>query len=257
MDGLKQILITAASDLRTYIAFGSLVFAIIAYRRHKRKRLIYEILSNAALFTVREEVRNRIKITLDEKPVEYVHLVVIRITNAGNEAISSKDFETPVSINFGNKATILSAEISQTDPSGLPAQISYNESLVELKPLLMNEKDNLTIKALVSKGKAPIVDARIAGIRELEDRTGKIQIPGIVLKRSILLGLIMALTSTLIFYVVKPGPFPSPEDFHLLFKSIGVFRFILVMIFSLLIMYALLYIIDLIVRSIRPSSTVE
>lgn len=180
MQGIKQFLINAAQDFRTYLALGSLIFAYIAFRRHKRKRLVYEILSNAALFSVRREIREKVKIFYEDKPVEKVNLVVIRFINAGNDAILTKDFDLPISINFGDEAAIISAEISEKTPQDLPAEISYTGTVIKLEPLLLNEKDSITIKALVSKASdMPAISARIAGVKALTDRTEKIDLTSV------------------------------------------------------------------------------
>jgi hypothetical protein len=174
VERLKQLLITAFTDIRTYIALVSLVFAFIAYRRHKRKRLAYEIISNLPLFSVQREIKDRIKIYLDDTLVEKVNLVLIRIYNPGNDAITTRDFESPISVNLGDEAKILSVEISEKSPIDLPANISYDDNSVTLEPLLLNEKDSVTIKALVSRPQRAItVSARIAGVNSIEDRADK------------------------------------------------------------------------------------
>jgi hypothetical protein len=172
MQEFKQFLTIAFTDIRTYIALGSLVLAIIAYRRHKRKRLAYQIVSNESLFSIKRLIKDRIKIYLDDTLVENVNLVLIRIFNPGNDTITTKDFESSIAVNFGDAAKILSVEISEKSPADLPATISYNDSSVMLEPLLLNEKDSVTLKALVSKPQnAIIVGGRIAGVRKIEDGT--------------------------------------------------------------------------------------
>jgi hypothetical protein len=174
METLRQILITGSTDIRTYIALGALIFAIIAYRRHKRKMLAYDIITNTSLLSIRPVTKDEIKIYVDDAPVEGVNLVLIRIYNPGNDAITTKDFESPIGVNFGFMAKILSAEISEKSPVDLPAKISYNDTSVELKPLLLNVKDSIMIKALVSRSQEEIiVSGRIAGVNKIEDRTGK------------------------------------------------------------------------------------
>jgi hypothetical protein len=172
MEGFKQFLIIAFNDIRTYIALASLVFAYIAYRRHKRKRLAFEIIYNNPLFSVKRVIRDRIRIYLDDVQVEDVNLVVIRIYNPGNDAITAKDFESSIGVDFGGAAMILTVEILEDSPTDLLANVSYDDSSIQIDPLLLNEKDSVNLRVLVSKPQNAItVRGRIAGVRKIEDRT--------------------------------------------------------------------------------------
>lgn len=153
-----------------------MIFAYVAYRRHKRKRLSYEIISNTPLLSVKSEVKGRIKIYLDDRPVEDVNLIMIRITNIGNDPILSKDLTTPITINFDEAAKLLSVEIFERIPVDmLLPDMALSNNWIALSPQLLNEKDSITIKILGSGvTSAPIVRARIAGVEKIENITGRL-----------------------------------------------------------------------------------
>ena len=80
-------------------------------------------------------------------------------------------FVEPVSISFNPGVKILSAEIIETNPANLKPNLKLSENKIIHEPLLLNEKDSLTIKALLTgfKDNAKILpNARIAGVREIK-----------------------------------------------------------------------------------------
>ncbi|WP_198330609.1 hypothetical protein [Psychrobacter cibarius] len=71
---------------------------IIYFLQKSKKRLAYEIVSNTQLVGVKSEVQNKIKIYYENKLVENVHLLLIRIINNGNQSISIGDFAKRIDI---------------------------------------------------------------------------------------------------------------------------------------------------------------
>src|SRR5262249_43494069 len=97
-------------------------------------------------------------------------------------------------------AKILSVEISEMSPTDLPANISYSDSSVKLEPLLMNQNDSITIKALVSKPKDTIaVSGRIVGVKKIEEKDEETQ-----LNARIRLLAILSLIASPIFVLIAP-----------------------------------------------------
>src|SRR5882672_1576875 len=96
------------SDPRTIITFLSLLVAIVSlvlsYRRHERKSFSYEVLTSYELFSVQDDIKSRVQILLDGKPVQDVVFGVIRLTNTGNKPISVDDYQVPVSLHFGDES---------------------------------------------------------------------------------------------------------------------------------------------------------
>jgi hypothetical protein len=75
------------------IAVIGVIAAVWIYSLQKSKKsLSYNILASNELLTASEEIRGRIKILFDKKPVENVHLLVMQITNDGNLPILPADF---------------------------------------------------------------------------------------------------------------------------------------------------------------------
>lgn len=75
----------------------------------------------------------------------------------------------PIIITFGNDTTIYTAEIVNKQPNNLSASISSEESIVALAPTLLNPKDSVMIRMLVTKSGSIKVDGRIAGVSKIQE----------------------------------------------------------------------------------------
>lgn len=152
------------------IAIVTIIVSIIIYlKQRSRKRLSYEILSNTALLSVEEEIKNDIQLTYKGKVVEGVKLLVLRIFNSGNLPIVSADYERPIGIEFGKETRVLAAEVIEKNPANLQSTISIENRVVTLYPALLNPSDSVTIKMLVTKYENDFqVNSRIIGVSRIE-----------------------------------------------------------------------------------------
>lgn len=134
---------------------------------HKRKVISWETISNTPLLSIDEEIRGNIQVLFDGKPVQDAQLIIVEIINSGNVAIKSTDYNSPINLDFGENARILTAEVIKTTPDSLDASINIKGTKVFLKPTLLNKKDSITIKAIVGQFNDPftvgahIVDGEI------------------------------------------------------------------------------------------------
>ncbi len=154
----------------TLIAIIATLAVYIGQRR--KKSLMFEVLSKSPVLSAAEEIAGKLQILFQNQPVREVYLVVLRLFNAGNIPITSSDYERNISITFGGKARVLTAEVSETEPENLDAEISIKSlSSIELKPTLLNPGDSITIKILVSDFEGNIqVDGRIVGVKQIQER---------------------------------------------------------------------------------------
>ncbi len=171
---LQDIDWTFVGALFTIIAvIAAILVPIIIYlAQRKRKSLAYEIVASTPLLSVAEEIKGKLKILYEDKPVSKVHLVLIKLTNTGNVSILSTDFDRNVSFSFGDSTQILTAEVSDTDPkNNIDACIMIIENRIILENMLFNNGDSVTIKALLNQFDEEIeIDGHIVGIKEIEKR---------------------------------------------------------------------------------------
>lgn len=163
------------------LAILSIGVALWIYLHQRQiKELAFGLVSSRRLLAVSDEVSSRVKVELDGRPVNNVHLLVYALKNTGHRAISPSDFQKMLTISF-NEGTIVSAEIASQTPRNLNASIRNSESFVELQPLLLNAGDQLFIQILLSASNPEvIVDARIIDVPNLVSINTKPRLPPIM-----------------------------------------------------------------------------
>ena len=141
---------------------------IIYYLQKERKRLSYQILNENRILTFSEELEGRLQVLFEGNPTNDISLLVIKITNTGNKAITATDYETPIKFHTGNDSKILSAAITSVNPSNLNISLVVDEIDFLIQPILLNPKDSIEIKCLVSDYSDSLkVEARIAGVTKI------------------------------------------------------------------------------------------
>jgi hypothetical protein len=163
-DPVWQFIVLAALALAAVV-----VSILLLWMQRRRKALSYEIISRTPLLSVEEEVKGKLQILFDDKPVQDVYLVVARIINTGNVPIVSTDYEDPVNLSFGENSQILTIDSSETNPDSLRVSTSIEKAKVVLAPILLNRGDSITIKMLISQFDDEIkVDGHIAGVKSIQ-----------------------------------------------------------------------------------------
>ena len=149
----------------------AIILTIALSRSQRRdKGLSFEIVANTRLLTVAEEIQSRVAILLDGIPVEQLHYTLVKVMNSGSAPIPARDYETPITINLGEKSEIVSVEVIEASPASLAefVTLTANRNEVEVAPLLLNSGDSLTLKLLVNKARPTItMQGRIADIKEI------------------------------------------------------------------------------------------
>lgn len=143
------------------------IFTII--KTKKRKELSYTILSSTSLLLKEEGLKKRIKIFVDDGEVEgEVNLVLLKLVNTGNTPITPEDFVENISLE--TSGSIIIAEVKETTPKNITVEID-NEigeifGITEIKPTLLNAKDEVTLKLLIQSYKNDLlIKGRIIGVQ--------------------------------------------------------------------------------------------
>ena len=153
------------------IACVTLLITVILYFLQKHKKgLSYVILSKTSLLTNKEKLEGKIKILYNDHEVQNVKFLEIKILNTGNIGIPSSDYERPLRFIFEVEAKILTAEIIKSEPESLTTSLNITQNEIVVQPILMNSKDYLVIKAIVSNSTDEdiIVDGRIKDVKEIK-----------------------------------------------------------------------------------------
>ena len=156
------------------LAFAALPLAFWLYYLQKpRKELAYAVLSKRRLLSVASELRGRVQITLDDKPVEDIYLLIVGVKNSGTLPILDSDFVYTPKIRTVSSAQLVSVEVSKFRPVNLQVKLKLLEDNFAFSPLLLNPGDYFVVQALVS-GKSPELepDFRVVGMSKVETLRG-------------------------------------------------------------------------------------
>jgi subtilisin-like proprotein convertase family protein len=134
----------------------------------KRKALSYEVLSEYPLVSIAAEIKGDLQVLYGGRPVENVHLLLVKFFNSGNVPITSSDFERPITLQLRDKSKVLSAERVKASPDNLNVSLRIEDKVVTVEPALMNGGDFFTAKVLVGQYSGSFhVDARIVGVKSI------------------------------------------------------------------------------------------
>lgn len=155
--------------IATVIAVLAIVVSILIYlKQRQRKALSYQILTQTPLLGLEEKIKGKLQILFDGKPVEDVNLIEFRIINSGNMPILATDYEHPINLSFDEKTKVLTAEVFKTNPKSLKATVKIEDAKIILPPVLLNSRDSIILKTLVSQFNGKIsVDGRIIGVKDI------------------------------------------------------------------------------------------
>jgi uncharacterized integral membrane protein len=193
----------------------AIVLTIVLYQRQRQqKAFTYEVVANTRLLTVSKEIRRRVKILLDDKPVEDVRYVLLRFTNSGNVPIVPTDFVETLQVKFGGSAELLSYEITETSPTELRIELTQpGPQAIELKPLLLNAGDSFSVKLLLGQFTESMqITGRIVGVKRIASRNVENFQRGEVLRRGCLFTLtMMFILLILTVFALQAVASESPE----------------------------------------------
>lgn len=168
MDFLSNSIWSGISGLAAIIA---IIASFILFKKgQSRKILVYDVVSIAPVARINKEVKSRVKILLDNNPIEDALIVVIKLLNASDISIQSTDYEnnSPIIFDFEGGAEVLNLDVLETNPDNLKPSFSFNAGHVLLQPLLLNSQDSITFKVLLTNFSNYIdVNCRINGVKSV------------------------------------------------------------------------------------------
>lgn len=173
----------------------TVIFTAIFFKmQHQHKALSYKILSYTPL-VIRDVIGEKLQIVFEGKPVEDVYLSIIKIYNSGNTPIVSNDYERPINLYFGENSQILTNEVIEKNPDNLEVTTHIEGTKIMLDPLLLNKKDSITLKIILSQPDISNnninIDGRIVGVKEIKEITENVIFHTLqVLSVGVLLGIV-------------------------------------------------------------------
>jgi hypothetical protein len=150
------------------IGIITLVITIWLANRSYSKVISYEIVAKTSLVNIAPtSAKNRVRILLDDKPIENAELLLVKIKNTGLLPIKSSDFETPLILSLGTSAKILDSEIYDLSPRNLQVKFSAENETIKINPVLLNSKDSFTVKIIAESLSKVELSGRIVGVKNI------------------------------------------------------------------------------------------
>lgn len=141
------------SDVAAWIAAGvtvvGVILAYLTYRSQRgRKRLEYAVVTNRKILPGR--VARHLEVRHNGTELAEPSLLVVRLVNTGDKAITASDYETDLKVRFGGVEQIASAIWTGTRPQDLRPEIAVQGHEVLIKPTLINPEDILELQVIAS-----------------------------------------------------------------------------------------------------------
>lgn len=172
-------------DIRLYAPLATLlaisVTLILWLLNQRRKELKYKIIKQQPVMSLRGEARKHLKILFNGKAVSDLHIVMVKIQNTGHLSINPGEYQPRLSINTGPGTKIIMSSIIETQPADLDERNSnpgnadsivesFEENLLLIRPILLNQGDSFIIQMLVENLSEKIsVGGHIQGIPEIKE----------------------------------------------------------------------------------------
>ena len=169
---------------------------LIYFITRKKKSLSYEVLSESPLISISDEIKSGLQVLYNGKPVENIHLCLIKFMNDGNVPIAANDYERPLTLSFGDPSSLVYVEKMQVTPSNLTLHIDVSGQAITVAPIMLNPGDSFTVKALINQyGGEFDVDARVLGVKSIytppkSDRKIKVRLAAVSAVSLVLLAVI-------------------------------------------------------------------
>jgi len=153
----------------------SVILAVVALfypSLREEKELSFRIIGAYTNFDKNDLPDKKIVILADSTPIDRLQSTIIEFVNTGDEPIKSADFESDLQLFFDGSSTVISATFSNAKPKTLPIKLNYRDSLVSVKPLLLNKGDRFVIQVFTTGQLAtPRIECRVVGLNELTEQT--------------------------------------------------------------------------------------
>ncbi len=188
------------------LALTAIIVSILIYLAQKqRKRLRVENVAWMPLARIGSQGIEGLEVTYKGRSLANPSIIMARISNPGNAAIQSADFEAPITLEFEKNTEILETSVVETQPNGIPVSAEIKASTAVLSPHLLNPGDVVVVRIFVGNGKPKFKPfARIAGVRVIETQAGTSLWPPVLS----ILGLLILVGSMILS--------PAPTTFHIM-----------------------------------------
>lgn len=153
--------------ISTGVTVIGLILPIVLYIHSLPEKLLeYEILSKSELISDTVSI-DKLEVRIKGESITEAFLYSVIIKNVGSVPVLKNDFDKRISIKVANNEKIYYAKLKEKVPSNLPVDYQLVTNKILIEPLLLNSGDKFVFDILSSSNLYPTIDARVAGIKEI------------------------------------------------------------------------------------------
>ncbi|TAJ20780.1 MAG: hypothetical protein EPO47_05160 [Rugosibacter sp.] len=109
-----------------------------------------------------------IQVSIDGNPLRTPFVSVLELTNTGSRPILAADFEGPLKIAVAKPSVVVKVLLGSATPTSLEPRADLIESLVAVKPLLLNPGDVIRLTVVTADARPEYsIRGRIAGVQKV------------------------------------------------------------------------------------------
>lgn len=165
-----------------FVGVLALVVTVALYAMsRKRKRFAWCPEAKTSIVRKPKGAESRLSVTFDGQPVANADLVLLRMRNAGNQTITTTDFEDTLRVQFEAEAgkdspRVLSVEPVKLSNPAMQVKATIEDGRVVVHPVLLNEGDSVQLRIIgenLAHAKLAL-HGRLSGIPTLvQERAGE------------------------------------------------------------------------------------
>lgn len=156
---------------QVFLAVVAIIVSVFIYIDQRPvRRLKVDVLSNNPLVSVNSDIANEIQILYKGSPVQSLSLILLKIANAGNQPITSNDFNTPLRVVLSEESEIAEVVVQDTNPKNIQMTPSISmKNEITFSKTLLNPGDQVVVRILAINNDGSLdINARITGISNID-----------------------------------------------------------------------------------------
>jgi hypothetical protein len=165
---MKRIVLDWKFALNAFLGLAAVLLPVYLWQADSSAySLTVRLVSSSALELPSDSKIHDMQIIVNGSKIDAPYVYSLVLTNTGSKPIPAGSFETPLQIRSLNGGKLVTAQITETEPAGIPVKLLIEENQIKISPFLSNPEDQIAI-TLVSSGPLDLTaQARIAGVRDV------------------------------------------------------------------------------------------
>jgi len=196
----------------------SYIFAI------KPRAITCFTLPTVSLTEIKEEVKEKTKLYYEDKIVENISSVLIKVKNTGLRAIRKEHFVKPLQFIFDEKSNIVNWSVKYRKPRDIEIDIDCQKNIATCRFDLLNRGNEFVVKFILINGKGELknVEGKVEEVKKIKIAKGITETERLTnIFRGVAFTFIgIFFTSVLLIALLQGIPIKSREDWMIVIMFI-------------------------------------